>query len=599
MDGTYSKSRWLPVIFSLALLLRLAYIYQIGPFPLSNTLILDASSEDKWGQEIASGDWLGKGKGIFYTDPLYAYLLGVIYAIFGHDLTAVRVVQAVIDSGTCVLIFFLGRMVFNPKVGLLSSLLASVYGPFVYYQGFIMKTTLTLFFLTVFLLTALKAIAEPGKRRWFLSGLSLGLVAMTRGNILIFAPFVVMYILFPRLPSSIILSPHGERIKPALRAAQPFDGLRANGIEGVMGGFMMRVIYITIFVAGMTAALLPVATRNYIYGDAFVLTAPSIGMNFYIGNNSSAVGVHTPIASVRTVPEKEAEDAARMASIAAGRALTPSEVSAFWLDKGIEFAVREPGRFLKLLGRKFLLFWNHYEVPDVYNYYLFRKTAPLLALLLTFGIIAPLGITGALISFREWHRGRILSGFIIAYMVSVIVFYITSRYRLPAAVMLLPFSAYTIITVTDMIKGMAFKKAIAAGGALLVSFVVVNLNIVDGDRYLSQSHTSLGNIHYREGKAGEAAVEYKTALRLDPKNPDSLNNLAYIYAEKEINLEEALSLVHRALRSNPDSPEFLDTEAYIYLRMGRVDDARAAIIKALSIDPENPELSERLKSLPH
>ena len=196
MEDTYSKSRWLPLIFSLALLVRLAYIYQIGPFPLSNTLILDAFSEDKWGQEIASGDWLGKGKGMFYTDPLYAYLLGAIYAIFGHDLTAVRVVQAVIDSGTCVLIFFLGRIVFNPKVGLLSSLLAAIYAPFVYYQGFIMKTTLTLFLLAVFLLTVLKAIAKPGNWRWFLSGLSLGFVAMTRGNILIFVPLVVMYILF-------------------------------------------------------------------------------------------------------------------------------------------------------------------------------------------------------------------------------------------------------------------------------------------------------------------------------------------------------------------------------------------------------------------
>lgn len=588
METARIKKWLLPAIFLLSLFIRLFYIYQIEPLPFSNTLIIDAADEDAWGQDIASGDWLGREKGVFYRDPLYAYLLGLVYSVFGHDLTAVRVVQAFLDSLTCILLYFIGRGVFNPAVGTLVSLLASVYGPFVYYQGVLMKSTLMLFLLSLFIFSTLKAIAEPGNGKWFISGLFLGLTAMTRGNMLVFAPVVVMYILFA--PGEGISNPPLPLFAKGGMSSPPLE-------KGDSGGFLRRGIYVSIFITGLIAVLLPVATRNYLYGNAFVLTTPSIGMNFYIGNNSSAVGVHTPIASVRTVPEKEAEDAARIASIAAGRALTPSEVSAFWLDKGIEFAVREPGRFLKLLGRKFLLFWNHYEVPDVYNYYLFREKAPLLALLLTFGIIAPLGITGMLISFREWHRGRILSGFIIAYMASIMVFYITSRYRLPAAVMLLPFSAYTIITLADLIRKKAFRKVIATGGALLASFVVVNLNIVDGDRYLSQSHASLGNIYYREGMADEAAAEYKTALSLDPKNPDGSNNLAYIYAERGINLDEALSLVYRALRSNPDSPEFLDTEAYIYLRMGRVEDARGAIIKAISIDPKDIKLLGRLQEI--
>lgn len=562
MGETKSNRLWPPLIFFLALMLRLAYIYQVEPLPFSSTLILDASSEDRWGQEIASGDWLGKSKGIFYTDPLYAYFLGLIYFIFGHDLTAARVVQAVVDSGTCVLIFFLGRMVFNQRIGLLSSILASAYGPFVYYQAFIMKTTLTLFFLTIFLLTVLKAMAKEGNMRWLLSGLSLGLVAMTRGNILLFAPLVILYILFCR-----------------------------------GSGFLKRGTYMLIFLAGLIAALLPVASRNYIYGNAFVLTAPSIGMNFYIGNNPSAAGGHTPIASVRAVPEREAEDAARVASIAAGKALNSSEVSLFWLNKGIDFAVKEPIKFLRLLGRKFLLFWNHYEVPDVYNYYLFMDMVPLLSFLINFGALAPLGIAGMLISFRGVKRGRILTGFILAYMASLIVFYITSRYRLPVTVMLLPFSAYTMVTISEWLKRKAFRKVAAGGTVLAAALVFVNLNIVDESVYISQSHTGLGNIYYQKGRMDEAEMEYRTALKLNPKNYDGLNNLAYIYAEKGINLDEALSLVRQALRSNPISPEFLDTEAYIYLRTGKVEDARVAILKAISIDPKDRGLLKRLEEI--
>lgn len=561
MEASKNKNWLLPAIFIFALLVRVAYLYQVEPIPFSGTLTIDAKDEDGWGREIAAGDWVGKERGVFYRDPLYAYFLGSIYAVFGHKLWLIRAIQAVIDSTTCVLLYFVGRTVFNPPVGIATSILSSLYGPFVYYQGLIEKTTLMLFLTALFLLVTLRALETPGKRQCFLSGLTLGLAVMTRGNMLIFAPATMGLYLLSAKKTSL---------------------------------FPRRLIIASIFFTGLMTVLLPVALRNLVYGNAFVLTVPSVGLNFYIGNNPSALGIHTPIPSLRTIPENEMEDAARIANMAIGKELTPSEVSSFWLNKGLAFAAQEPWSFLTLLGRKLLLFWNHYEVPDVYNYYFFRDMVPMLNLFMTFGIIAPLGITGMLISFKDFKKGRVVSGFIIIYMASLIVFYITSRYRLPAVLMMFPFAVYTLFYLTDSIKTKAYKKIILAAAVIVPATLVVNLNMLDERKLLSQSHSSIGNIYQSSGDIKEAINEYQTSLKLDPRNWDAANNLAYLYAKNGTHLEEALNLVQGALLRNPRSPEMLDTLSLVYLKMGRVAEARENILKAITIDPKNSELSERL-----
>ena len=62
----------------------------------------DARGYDQWAQRLAGGDWIGTD--VFYQAPLYPYFLGVVYAIAGHDLLAVRIVQALVGSLSAVLV---------------------------------------------------------------------------------------------------------------------------------------------------------------------------------------------------------------------------------------------------------------------------------------------------------------------------------------------------------------------------------------------------------------------------------------------------------------------------------------------------------------
>src|SRR3989304_165291 len=92
------------IIFLIALLLRIVYTFQLkSGSPLYDFPVVDALMYDSWGWKIAQGDWLGER--IFYDPPLYAYFLGVIYKIFGHNYLAPRIIQAFIGSLSCVLIY--------------------------------------------------------------------------------------------------------------------------------------------------------------------------------------------------------------------------------------------------------------------------------------------------------------------------------------------------------------------------------------------------------------------------------------------------------------------------------------------------------------
>jgi len=552
-------------LFALALGLRTLYLYQVSPSPFTQVPIIDALDEDEWGQQIAAGDWLGKEKGVFYRDPLYAYALGLLYFLFGHDLMLAMAVQAVLDAVLCVLLFFIARSVFNSRVGAITAVLAALYGPFVFHQGLIMKTSLTMLLLALFLFFLLRSFGEASAGTWYLTGIFLGLAITTRSNSLIFLPLVLAAALLPTKREI---------------------------------GRNIRIFTAVFFFAGLLTILLPLAVRNKIYGQSLTFSVPSAGLNFYHGNSPGASGVHTRIKGVRTIPEHEWEDSLRIASLESGRSLLPSEVSSFWLKKGWSFIRENPRHFLSLLWRKTLLFWNHYEVPDVYNYEYFKEESSVLSLLITFGIVGPLGIAGMFFAMaKKQKRSSLLIAFVLLYMLSVIAFYVTSRYRLPVVLFLLPFSAFAINSLWEYFKSRNGKMLVICLLVLFLSALFVNVNLLDAEKFLSQSHSLLGNIHHSNQELDEAATEYREALAIDKNNHEAANNLAYTYLEKGENLDEALEWSLWSVGIYPYSPESLDTLFKIYLKFGMVDSAREILGKAITLDPANEGLRLQMREL--
>src|SRR5438874_13310546 len=113
MKGLYALE-----IFLVALAVRLVHVWQIRRSPLFDLLLGDAHGYDEWARRIAGGDWIGRD--VFYQAPLYPYFLAVVYAVVGHSLLAVRIIQAVVGSASCALLALAGERFFTKRIGLVA-----------------------------------------------------------------------------------------------------------------------------------------------------------------------------------------------------------------------------------------------------------------------------------------------------------------------------------------------------------------------------------------------------------------------------------------------------------------------------------------------
>ena len=115
----------------------------------------------------------------------------------------------------------------------------------------------------------------------------------------------------------------------------------------------------------------------------------------------------------------------------------------------------------------------------------------------------------------------------------------------------------------------------------------------------ADAHYGLGGIYLQKKDDFAAINEFKKALVAQPDSPAAENNLAWVYATandpKFRNPADALSLARKAVESSPEPvPAFLDTLAEALLLNGHADEALATELKAVGLDPKNPELQSRL-----
>jgi tetratricopeptide (TPR) repeat protein len=124
------------------------------------------------------------------------------------------------------------------------------------------------------------------------------------------------------------------------------------------------------------------------------------------------------------------------------------------------------------------------------------------------------------------------------------------------------------------------------------------------DRALSASEdlaaaaSTVAMVYYNAGERRRAIDYYERAVAARPA-PLTLNNLAWTYAEADLELERAQELSLRAVKSDADNVVYLDTYAEILFRRGRVAQAVALIRRCLELEPEGGEhydyLQEQLR----
>ncbi|MEP4196684.1 MAG: tetratricopeptide repeat protein [Aliishimia sp.] len=100
--------------------------------------------------------------------------------------------------------------------------------------------------------------------------------------------------------------------------------------------------------------------------------------------------------------------------------------------------------------------------------------------------------------------------------------------------------------------------------------------------------------HERRDMWEEAEADFRSALELEPEQPQVLNYLGYSLVEKQINLDEALDMIERAVAARPDSGYIIDSLGWVLYRIGRYEEAVQHMERAVELMPVDPVVTDHL-----
>jgi tetratricopeptide (TPR) repeat protein len=546
-----SYFHWIAAIFLTAFILRLFYLLQIDSIPLFYHLAGDGRTYDEWAQRIAAGDWLGQG--VFYQAPLYPYFLGVLQFFFGHNLWFIRLLQILIGSLSCVVIFLVGQKLFSRAAGIAAGLILATYAPAIFFDGLIEKSILDLFLLSILLFLLTSAMEWLRWSEWFAAGVVLGLLGLSRENALILAAVVPLWIGF-------------------YFSAQPLE---------------MRAQWAAIFFAGMALVLVPVGLRNLAAGGEFKLTTSQFGTNLFIGNNPAADGSYASVRKIIGEPQLEGSDAARLAERASGRKLTAGEVSDFWLEKSLSYIRSEPAKWLELLGKKWLMVWNAREVEDSDDFYIYGQWSWLLRILGRFnyfGVLAPLAAAGLWLTRSQWRRLSLHYAMIISLALSVAVFYVFGRYRFPLVPPLVLFAGAAIAEFAVFYRQRAWRLLPSVFVVGLITAIVVNWPLYGFSGPGAPGYNNLSNAYYKQGRVEDAIRTARRALELQPDYGVADYNLGNLYAGQG-QFERAKKYFEEALRLYPNYADAQTNLGQLIAERGDLDTGIRYFRKAIELNP--------------
>ena len=500
------------MILGVALALRLAHWAAVRRAPFVGAPVMDSWEYDRWAREIAGGDWLGHGRGVFFQAPLYPYLLAILYKAVGPGLDAAYLAQIGLAVAGCYALYRAGRAMAGEQAGLAAAALAAVYGPFLFYDVQLLKESLAVTAVG-FLLWAMAWAASAGPEATIAaskaaSAASEATTAVSEATTAVSEAATAVS--EAATTGSQSTTPASTGV-PQPATADPEAAAAARARRGTAGagrwllvGLLLGVLALlrenallvvpfllplawsggrrgagaglghrtalagragraAALLAGVALALAPVALRNGLVGGDFLPTTSQGGVNFFIGNNPRADGTYRPIVPGKQIPELERREPARIAERALGRPLTPAGVSRYWLHRALAWARSHPGDFLRLTLRKLGLFWSWYEWPDAVDYYYLRGLSPVYRLpLLELGGVTLLAALG--LGFLGGGRGRRLAPALVfagAWMVSTVAFFLFARYRLPAVPALLLLAALPVAALAEAVSAWRRERTAA------------------------------------------------------------------------------------------------------------------------------------------
>jgi 4-amino-4-deoxy-L-arabinose transferase-like glycosyltransferase len=353
---------WGWVVFGLAIATGLAMAFVVFRFQSLVDPNTDPYQFGAMGRSVARGDWFeGFGSLITRRAPLYPLVLGGLFYVFGDHDRLVFVFHSFLFAGTCVLVFDMGRRLFNRRTGIIAGVVCAL-DPMLlrYIPSLHLETQLTFLF-TLMLWTMVRFYERSTVFRGVQVGVVAGLAALTKA------------VVFPY---------------PFLFAVGIVLASRAARRRGQDRPTPWRPLLAMVLLLGLTIA--PWTIRNYRATGHFVLISSGTSDAFLRG----FIFTETPYITLRQPPYTDAENAsnAYFKSVAAKAGAVwgadDYQTDQILNEEAKQRLLHEPGAVAKKTVIGLFTFW--YELTTLKN--------SALALLLA--------VTGWILAWIGWRRAH-------------------------------------------------------------------------------------------------------------------------------------------------------------------------------------------------
>jgi Dolichyl-phosphate-mannose-protein mannosyltransferase len=356
---------------------------------------------------------------------LYVLFLSAIYSVVGPAPLVARLLQAVLVGILHpLLVWRIGRRLFNPSVGLVSAAVTSVYGYFVFYAGALVTESLYLLvFLWVLDIATALVYAARGRdgslslRPWILLGIAFGTGALLRQVFLLLVPVILGWMAWELL-------------------RQREGGRRPFFVPLALAGRMVLTV------ALLLACVLPWTLRNYNAFGQVVLLNTNAGFVFFWGNH--------PIHGTEFIPILPNDPTTNYMTLLPRefRRLNEAQLDRALLVRGFGFVKDDPERYIRLSvsrAKEYFKFWPTADSGTASNY----------LRVLSFGLALPFLVLGLILALtrradeaRPDTSGAMLLLLVAGvYSVVHLLTWTLVRYRLPVDAIMMPFVGVAIVFV--------------------------------------------------------------------------------------------------------------------------------------------------------
>lgn len=333
---------------------------------------------------------------------LYTLYLAGVYAIVGHHPLIARLIQVLLSGLNIWFAYRIGRRLFGEWAGITAAALTAVYAYFIFFNATLMTQTFYILAVLAAIELTLGLVENPTRRGWILLGVTIGIGALVRQTLLIFAPLLFLWIILNKW----------RQVR--------------------WGDVFLSLIAIGLFI-------LPWTAYNYLTFHDFLLLNSNGGYWFY-SSNHPAQGTTFDQNFAAPLPEY-------LKGLG-----EPAEDRALYRE-GLGFIAADPTRFLFLsLSRVQVYFWI---APSEQSTFLSN-----LGRVGSFTLYLPFMLYGIFLSLRSWRVCMPLYLYVAFDTMLSLTTWAAPRYRLPSDAIMMVFAGMAVITLAMQIR-MRFSPALS------------------------------------------------------------------------------------------------------------------------------------------